>query len=81
MDAPEPAGLTVFSAAIIGVGLSGLVAARMLSGHGLDVCLFDKARGPGAYAFDHGAQYLTAATPASCTFRYETVSKRILTIF
>ncbi len=61
--------MTSFSTAIIGAGLSGLVAARSLADHSLKVDVFDKARGPGGrmatrrhgnYAFDHGAQYFTA---------------------
>jgi len=53
---------------VIGAGLAGLTAARTLRAAGLDVELFDKARGPGGrtstrrappFAFDHGAQYFT----------------------
>lgn len=56
--------------AIIGAGLSGLILAQRLAGEH-DVTVFEKARGPGGrmstrratpYAFDHGAQYFTAAT-------------------
>ena len=56
--------------AIIGAGLSGLVLAQKLAREH-DVTVFEKARGPGGrmstrratpYAFDHGAQYFTAAT-------------------
>lgn len=58
--------------AIIGAGLSGLVAARALSTD-CSVSVFEKARGAGGristrYAddwfFDHGAQFFTARTPA-----------------
>ncbi|MDF1699745.1 MAG: FAD-dependent oxidoreductase, partial [Planctomycetota bacterium] len=54
--------------AIVGAGLSGLLAARELSTAGHRVRVFDKARGPGGrmatrrrqeLAFDHGAQYVT----------------------
>lgn len=58
--------------AIIGAGLAGLhLASQLSSAH--TVTVFEKARGPGGrmstrraapYAFDHGAQYFTAATPA-----------------
>lgn len=58
------------SVAIVGAGLAGLVAARTLADHGLDVRLFDKSRGVGGrmstrrtktgLRFDHGAQYFTA---------------------
>lgn len=56
--------------AIIGAGLAGLTLARKLApAH--EVTVFEKARGPGgrmstrraaSFAFDHGAQYFTAAT-------------------
>jgi len=54
--------------AIIGAGLSGLIAAQVLKDKA-HVCLFDKSRGVGGrmstryagqYEFDHGAQYFTA---------------------
>ncbi len=57
------------SVAVVGAGVSGLIAARTLSDHGLEVRVFDKGRGPGGrastrrsmeYRFDHGAQYFTA---------------------
>ena len=56
--------------AVIGAGISGLVAARTLADHGLSVMVFDKGRGVGGRMstrrvdgqsrFDHGAQYFTA---------------------
>lgn len=59
--------------AIVGAGLAGLACARTLAAHDIQVRLFDKARTAGGrlatrrvehdghvYAFDHGAQYLTA---------------------
>ncbi len=58
------------SVAIVGAGVAGLVAARTLADHGLQVRLFDKSRGVGGrlatrrttegLRFDHGAQYFTA---------------------
>lgn len=62
---------------IIGAGMAGLSCAQALVGAGHRVTLFDKGRGPGGrmstrrvpmadgtLAFDHGAQYFTARTPA-----------------
>lgn len=62
--------------AIVGAGLSGLVAARRLAAHA-EVSIFEKSRGVGgrmatrkceragiAMQFDHGAQFFTARTPA-----------------
>ncbi|MCA9296576.1 MAG: FAD-dependent oxidoreductase [Phycisphaerales bacterium] len=55
--------------AIIGAGIAGLSAARILRDHGEQVVVFEKSRGPGGRAarrrqdgfeFDHGAQYFTA---------------------
>lgn len=54
--------------AVIGAGLAGLTAARLLHDRGYRVRLFDKGRSPGGrlsvrrhghFAFDHGAQYFT----------------------
>ena len=56
------------SVAVLGAGLSGLTCARELADGGLDVRVFDKARGAGGrmatrragdLCFDHGAQYFT----------------------
>ena len=68
--------------AVVGAGLSGLMAARSLADHGLEVTVFDKARGVsgraatrrhGERVFDHGAQYFTARDPRFqhyvCTWR------------
>lgn len=62
------------SVAVIGAGVAGLTCARRLHDAGLDVVVFDKARGPSGrmstrrtetgIAFDHGAQYFTARSPA-----------------
>jgi photolyase PhrII len=58
------------SVAVIGAGISGLIAARTLAEHGLPVKVFDKGRSVGGrmssrrvagqWCFDHGAQYFTA---------------------
>lgn len=60
--------------AVVGAGLSGLMCARMLHDHGLEVTLFEKSRGPGGRSatrraepnlrFDHGAQYFTVRHPS-----------------
>ena len=59
--------------AVIGAGISGLIAARTLQDQGHRVTLFEKSRGPGGRAatrrsnalqFDHGAQYFTARNSA-----------------
>ncbi|MEL6104455.1 MAG: FAD-dependent oxidoreductase [Planctomycetota bacterium] len=66
--------------AVIGAGLGGLIAARTLHDHGIDVTVFDKSRGVGGRTstrraesecgselrFDHGAQYMTARDPRFC---------------
>ncbi len=58
--------------AIIGGGVSGSIAARVLSDHGLSVSLYERSGRPGGRAssqehdtglFDHGAQYFTARSP------------------
>ena len=58
--------------AIVGAGMAGLTAARILGEQGYDVVLVEKARGAGGrmatrrqgdYRFDHGAQYFTARDP------------------
>lgn len=55
--------------AVIGAGVAGTTAARVLHDAGRRVVLFDKARGAGGrtstrrappHMFDHGAQYMTA---------------------
>lgn len=58
--------------AVVGAGVSGLACATILGEHGIDVAVFDKARGMGGratthrngdHAFDSGAQYFTARDP------------------
>jgi renalase len=62
------------SVAVIGAGLSGLIAARILKEHGCQVTVFEKSRGFGGrmatrranpdIPFDHGAQYFTVRDEA-----------------
>ncbi|MFK7944862.1 MAG: NAD(P)/FAD-dependent oxidoreductase [Paracoccaceae bacterium] len=62
------------SVAVIGAGITGLACARALADAGRDVVVFDKGRGIGGrmatrrvgddMAFDHGAQYFRARSPA-----------------
>ena len=59
--------------AVIGAGVSGLIAARTLRDHRFTVTVFEKSRGSGGRTatrrvdsrirFDHGAQYFTARDP------------------
>lgn len=58
---------------IVGAGIAGLVAARELAAHDVDVILVDKGRSVGGRLatrriggalLDHGAQFFTARTPA-----------------
>lgn len=66
----QPRIYPVPNVAVIGAGISGLIAARTLQDHGLTVTVFDKGRGVGGRmstrriegggTFDHGAQYFTA---------------------
>lgn len=60
------------SIAIIGAGIAGITLARAIS-PAADVTIFEKSRGIGGrmanrrregFAFDHGAQYFTARSPA-----------------
>jgi len=67
-----PAGGERMRIAVVGAGLAGLTAARILSDQGHDVVVIDKARGAGGrmstrrdgdLRFDHGAQYFTGRDP------------------
>jgi len=67
-----PAGGRRLRVAVIGAGLAGLTAARILEDQGHDVVVVEKARGAGGrmatrrrdgWRFDHGAQYFTARDP------------------
>ena len=67
-----PANGRCLQIAVIGAGMAGLTAARVLIDQGHDVVVVDKARGAGGrmstrregeYRFDHGAQYFTARDP------------------
>lgn len=67
-DNRRPEKNRVFRVGIVGAGLSGLVAARILRDRGYEVDLYEKSRGPGGRMstrregerrFDHGAQYFT----------------------
>ena len=62
--------------AVVGAGVSGLACAKYLGDHGMDVSVFDKARGTGGratthrsghHAFDSGAQYFTVRDPRFVT--------------
>ena len=57
------------SVGIIGAGMAGLMAARILQDHNVEAHIYEKSRGPGGrmssrriddYSIDHGAQYFTA---------------------
>lgn len=65
---PSESGPSLHRIAVIGAGVAGLAAARLLADKGLGVEVFDKGRGPGGrlatrradgFAFDHGAQYFS----------------------
>ena len=64
----RPVYATPRRVAVIGAGLSGLMCARTLLDHDIEVSVFEKSRGyggrcatrrDGPWRFDHGAQYFT----------------------
>ncbi|MEC7120800.1 MAG: FAD-dependent oxidoreductase [Pseudomonadota bacterium] len=68
-----PRSITPLEVAVVGAGMAGLSCARHLADTGMDVHVFDKARGVGGrmatrrmdeMGFDHGAQYFTAHSAA-----------------
>ena len=72
MRVSRPASGTPLRIAVIGAGISGLGAARILQDQGHQIVVFEKSRGRGGRAatrrvdrlcFDHGAQYFTARHP------------------
>lgn len=67
-----PAGGRALRVAVIGAGLAGLTAARILQDQGHQPIVLEKSRGAGGrmatrrhdeWRFDHGAQYFTARDP------------------
>jgi len=71
------------SIAIIGAGIAGITLARAIS-PAADVTIFEKSRGIGGrianrrregFAFDHGAQYFTARSPAFKATSQQAVSE------
>ena len=72
--------------AVVGAGLSGLVAARQLQAFA-DVTVFEKSRGAGGrmatryageFKFDHGAQFFTARTAAFRDFLEPLLSEGVI---
>jgi predicted NAD/FAD-dependent oxidoreductase len=78
---------------IIGAGIAGLTAGRMLSKAGHDVTIFEKSRGYGGrmatrYAgkdlklkLDHGVSYFSAHSPEFQEFSAELLEKKIIKIW
>ena len=77
-SAPPPAFEDPIGLAIIGAGLAGISAGRLARRQGVTPLIFDKGRGIGGrlatrratlddgtvLRFDHGAQFMTARSPA-----------------
>ncbi len=65
----RPIAASLPRVAVVGAGMAGLIAARTLADHGIEVEIFEKSRGVGGrmatrrtpcgLTFDHGAQYFT----------------------
>lgn len=78
---------------IIGAGIAGLTAGRMLSQAGHDVTIFEKSRGYGGrmatrYAgkdlnlkLDHGVSYFTAHSPEFQKFTAELLEKKMIKLW
>ena len=81
MDAGQGSGLRI---AVIGAGMAGLTAARLLHEAGERPVVFDKSRGlggrlatrraEGGLQFDHGAQYLSAKSEGFAAFLRDAVA-------
>jgi renalase len=79
--------------AVIGAGLSGVLAARRLTEAGLSVKILEKSRGfggrmatrrfqaPGPVVVDHGAQYFTARDPKFSQFLEPFIEKGIVKVW
>ena len=70
---PSRPAVAMTPVVIVGAGIAGLACARRLAQHGVAALLLDKGRTSGGRVatrhveglqFDHGAQYVTARTPA-----------------
>jgi predicted NAD/FAD-dependent oxidoreductase len=75
------------SVAVIGAGIAGLTAARMLQSAGVEVTVFDKSKGTGGRLssrshaggwIDHGAPYLTGGSPGFYAFLRDHLGAGIL---
>jgi len=73
--------------AVIGAGISGVTAARILRGQGFRIRIFEKSRGCGGrmatrrssgYEFDHGAQFFTVRDPVFQEIVEDCMSEKIV---
>jgi len=83
------------SVAVVGAGVSGATAARVLRNHGLPVDVYEKSRGSGgrsstrrverdegpSFHLDHGAQYFTAGAPVFRRFVQSGVRRGALSVW